>query len=440
MASILDGNENIFLTGQAGTGKTYLLRQFIEDHKGEILVAASTGTAAADLEAVTVHRLFSIPVPAYGGDPYKVKLYQLEIFKHANIVVIDEVSMLRNDAFSFAIKVLRRAERTFGHKIRLVVSGDFSQLPPVVNRNDRKFLEQFGFDPSGFAFTTKEWKNCKFKTIELTDIKRQTDQEYIEKLGQIRNGNENAVDYFNQFVTTQIPEDAIRICGTNREASEINTRYLNSLPGKTYTYFSETQGTVGKDHACEDELKLKIGARIMFIANDSILDSNGNFNADFGDLNSTGRYTNGQFATVTDLGKGYVKVKIDDGGTIDVDLHKWSTYKYFIQPGTMLLEKKEIGWVKQFPLKLAKAVTIHKSQGKTFSNVIVSPVIFAPGQLYVALSRVTSPRGLFLTSAIAPDAVMVDKAVQTFYKNSFSYPLENKKAKAVVHRAKKKNI
>ena len=144
---IFTGKQNIFLTGQAGTGKTYALNEYIKTHPNT-LVAASTGTAAVNLNAVTVHRLFSVPVPAYGGDPNKVTPSQLKIFAEVNTIIIDEVSMCRNDVFSFAMRILKRAEKLYGKKIRLIVSGDFYQLPPVVKKAELKYFTKYGFDKS----------------------------------------------------------------------------------------------------------------------------------------------------------------------------------------------------------------------------------------------------------------------------------------------------
>lgn len=410
---IFTGKQNIFLTGQAGTGKTYALNEYIKTHPNT-LIAASTGTAAVNLNAVTVHRLFSVPVPAYGGDPNKVTPSQLKIFAEVNTIIIDEVSMCRNDVFSFAMRILKRAEKLYGKKIRLIVSGDFYQLPPVVKKAELKYFTKYGFDKSGFAFTTKEWQECKFKTICLEDIKRQTNKDFIKELGYVRTGNKRCIPYFNKFVSEEIPEGAVYICGTNAETERVNTDYLNSIDSPAVAYKSVRTGITGKELPCDDILMLKTGLRVMFTANDTILDSEGNFNSDFG---KSGAYQNGMFATVKEAKTDSVIVETEDGREIEVGRHKWSIYNYTVDRATAVLKKKEIGSILQIPLKIASAITIHKSQGKTFSNIVLSPQIFASGQLYVALSRVRGPEGLILTEPILPEYLQTDNEVKKFYKD-----------------------
>lgn len=413
LSNILDGKQNIFLTGPAGTGKTYALNEFIAAHP-DTLVAASTGTAAVNLGAVTAHRLFSIPVPAYGADPNKVTPSQLKIFANVNTIIVDEISMLRNDTFSFAIRVLKRAEKLYGKKIRLIVSGDFYQLPPIVKKTDLKYFTKYGFDKSGYAFTTKEWAECKFKTICLEDVKRQENKNFVKELSYVRSGNKRCIPYFNKFVSETFPEDAIYVCGTNAEAERINTEYLDAIDSPMAAYKSVKTGVTGKELPCDDIVILKKGSRVMFTANDTLLDADGNYNYNFG---KTGSYQNGLFAVVKEIKTDTVIVETEDGKELEVKKHKWSVYNYTIDRITSTLKKKEIGSILQIPLKVAKAITIHKSQGKTFSKVILSPQIFASGQLYVALSRVRGPEGLVLTEPILPEYLQTDNEVKKFYKD-----------------------
>ena len=162
----LDGKHNIFLTGFAGTGKTYLINRYIEEHEGRVLLCAPTGTAAANIGGVTMHKLFGIPVPAYGAKPKTTKEI-LTNFACADTLIIDEISMASAPMFSYAMQVLKLAKRATGKKIRLIVVGDFSQLPPVVTKTEEKYYKKYGFDKSGFCFTTKEWADCKFKTASV---------------------------------------------------------------------------------------------------------------------------------------------------------------------------------------------------------------------------------------------------------------------------------
>lgn len=420
----LDNKQNIFLTGPAGTGKTYAINDYINTHPNTLL-CASTGTAAVNIGGSTAHRLFSIPVPAYGADIRKITNSQLVVFADIDAVIIDEISMLRNDAFAFAMQVLHKAEKLYHKKIRVIVSGDFSQLPPIVRKDEEKFFTKYGFDKSGFCFTTKEWQNMKFKVVELNEVKRQTDREFIDKLHDLRVGKTEAAQYFNlNFTDREIPKehDAIYLCGTNREAEFINQTYLDSIDAPLMAYQAVKSGITGKELPCDDIVLLKPGCRVMFTANDSIRDADGEYNADFGD-ELTGRFTNGMFGTVQNLFADHVEVLTETGRVVDVEKHKWSIYKYAVDKRTGILKKDEIGYVTQIPLKVAAAITIHKSQGKTFSKMILSPTIFAAGQLYVALSRISNPEGLYLTSEIMPEQVKLDPVVQKFYQNGYTFEI-----------------
>lgn len=406
--NLLDSTRNIFLTGQAGTGKTYLIRQFLDAHQN-CIVAASTGTAAVDIGGVTMHRLFSVPVPAYGANPDDVPASKLKVFEFCETIIIDEISMCRNDVFSFAMRILHRAEKLYGHNIRVIVCGDFSQLPPVVRKEEERYFTRYGFDKSGYAFTTVEWAEMKFKVVHLDEIKRQSDLEFTEQLGLVRVGDVSCLPYFERFVTDEVPANAVFVCGTNREADAINTQYLDGIDNNLVLYTAQTEGKVFGDLPCDEQLLLKEDARVMFTVNDTESES------------GIGRFQNGTCGYIVSLRPDYVDVMTDDGETIRVFRHKWTLYEYKTDKGTGMLSKQERGAVWQIPLKVAKAITIHKSQGKTFSQVVISPTIFASGQLYVALSRVTSPEGLYLTAPIRPEYLMTDKVVAEFYRNGFTY-------------------
>lgn len=395
---------NVFVTGSAGTGKTTLIKKFIERHEG-IVVCAPTGVAAVNAGGDTMHKIFSIPVPAYGGDPGKVKNSQIKILLSCSCIIIDEISMARNDVFSFAMKIIKKAERLRkkenpdSYKIRLIVVGDFKQLPPVVQKNEQKMLVKYGFDPSGYAFTTKEWKQANFEVVELTDIKRQNDREFVEQLWLARTENPECLDYFNRFISDKEDEEAIHLCGTNAEADRINKEYLDSLPGAPVAYQAEKKGRTANS-GVDDIVLLKEGARVYFTVNDNVHNL----------------YANGTFGEIITCDSKFVDVEVNSS-IIRVFPHKYSCYSYNMAGG--IITKKEIGTVSQIPLKIAKAVTIHKSQGKTFDKAIISPEIFAPGQLYVALSRVRTPEGLSLTAPITEDALKSDELVDRFYNGNF---------------------
>lgn len=409
-------SRNLFLTGPAGTGKSYRLNQYIAQ-TDNVLVCAPTGIAALNVGGETAHKVFHIPVPAYESPSFAknkkgaLKKSDLNLLLQADVVIIDEISMFKNSDFSFAIKVLRKAEKLKDKKIRVIVCGDFSQLPPVVRKGDEKLLKKFGFDVSGFAFTTPEWKSLNFKVVELTDVKRQTDLEFVTELNRVRIGDFSNYEYFNQFVNEK-PDysDAICICGTNAEADKINNDYLDSLQGVERAFRAIKTGRVPMGFV-DDVVVLKQGSKVIFTANDNI----------------KGLYKNGTFGVIKGFVDDAVIVTVKTNkGDIDVFVNrqKVSIYSYSATGGS--LSKKEIGSVTQYPLRVGKAITIHKSQGQTFDKVIISPTIFAAGQLYVALSRVKSPGGLTLLKEIQPSDFMIDDVVKKFYANNYTFEIKKK--------------
>lgn len=413
----INGSANLFVTGAAGTGKSYFLNQYIQSHEN-VLVCASTGIAALNVGGDTIHKVFHVPVPAYESPSFAkgkkgaLTMGMIAPIVQADTVIIDEISMARADVFSFLVKVLRKAEREKGSPIKLIVCGDFSQLPPVVPKADMKLLKKFGFDESGYAFTTQEWKSCKFKVIELTDIHRQEDLEFIQVLNQIRVGDIHDLSYFDRFVDENPNyEDAICICGTNAEAERLNQEYLDTIPGNTSVLQSRKEGRPVAG-LIDDLIIVKEGCRIIFTANDTIHQN----------------YKNGTFGVLTHIADDYVVVDID-GKTVSVRRREYPSYRYTAKSGS--LQKEPLGKVWQYPFKLGKAITIHKSQGQTFDRAIISPEIFAAGQLYVALSRVTSPEGLTLLSPVKPEHVLVDSTVQKFYKNDYTWTVKKPVKKAV---------
>ncbi len=421
--AILKQNRNILIVGAGGTGKSTLLRQFVDENQDKrIITCAPTGTAAVNVNGSTVHNVFSIPVPAYGAKLSDIPDATIRTLALADIVIIDEISMCRADVFSFAMKVLKKAERKKGSRIRLICCGDFYQLPPVVKKTELKLFKKFKLDPSGFPFTTKEWKDKNFKILELTEIYRQDNEMFQNRLNEIRDGNISNLDYFKDFVLKDVaeaPENTIYICGTNAEADEINNRKLNELNTLPIAYQADTTGRIGGDGPADKIILLKVGERVIFTVNDV----------------KGMRYQNGSMGTVTATYSDYATVELDTGKTINVNKYTWTLYSYKASGNNLV--KKEVGTISQLPLKPAWAITIHKSQGKTFDRAIIAPTSFAAGQLYVALSRVRSPEGLFLTKEILPEYIITSDVVNKFIKDGYQWKAL-KTAKAVASKPKSK--
>lgn len=402
-----DSTKNLFITGPAGVGKSYWLNDYISKHDN-VLVVAPTGIAALNIGGETMHKVFHIPVPAFESPSFAknkkgaITTAMLNVIANADTIILDEVSMARNAEFAFMIKVIRKAEKIKGSKIRIIVSGDFSQLPPVVKKTELKLMKKFKFHESGYAFTTPEWKSCNFKVIELTDIKRQDNKEFIKVLNEIRIGDCTHIDYFKQFVNPN-PDysDAICICGTNAEADRLNQEYLDSLTGNTTVLQARKEGRCGTLFN-NDLILIKEGARVIFTSNDLIRN----------------KYKNGSFGIVKNIAADSVVVTINGKDEV-IYRQDYPIYSYHALGKSLL--KKELGTVHQYPFRLGKAITIHKSQGQTFDKVIISPEIFAAGQLYVVLSRVRSPEGLVLLKEIQKEHLIVDELVQKFYKNNYKW-------------------
>lgn len=424
---LFNTDKNIFLTGAAGTGKTYLINRFIEtckDRGVSVCLCASTGIAALNIGGETVHKMFHIPVPCFENPSFAkgkkgaITPGILKGVSSIDILIVDEISMLTAPAFNFMMKVVHKAEKLRGEKIRVVVVGDLNQLPPVVSKNDEKLLRKFGYDRSGYCFTTKEWANCHFKVVELTEVKRQDNAKFIDNLNKVRSGSvtKTIIDYFNGFVM-DISDDFddseyIYVCGTNMKASQINEAYLSSLPGDYKVLKADKTGRVTPGYI-EESIIIKEGCRIIFTTNDP-----------------KGQYKNGSFGILEavippdpngedDFHKnGSCLVRIGDK-KIWVQKHLYEANTYSYKDGA--LSKKTVGTISQYPFKVGKAITIHKSQGQTFDKCIISPEIFACGQLYVALSRVRTPEGLILLNKIGAPDIQVDETVKKFVKAGYKW-------------------
>ena len=422
--------KNIFLTGLPGTGKSYITKQFIQEQEADgkqVLVCASTGIAALNLNGVTMHQAFSIPIPAYGHYITEITNSKIKAALTADIIIIDEISMCRNDVFEYFGYVIDYINKE-GHKPQIIVVGDMFQLPPVVPEAEIPKLKRYGFDASGYCFTSRYWKKFKFIPVVLSQVMRQEDEDFIKHLGMLRVGDTDCIEYFNQRILSASSESPIiQICSTNVAAQEINDRELATLNAPMCLYKMKKEKFCPKETIAEENLILKEGARVMFIAND-VIDKT---------------FINGESGTVTLCLDNYVRVLKDNGDEITVWPYKWRVYNLKSSGGT--ISKTEVGSYTQLPLKLAYCVTMHKTQGQTYNEAIITPSSFTYGQLYVALSRVRAIEGVYLTQPIAAKDIKANPLIVEFY-NTFDFEvpastIEKRKKldKAAADKKKKKS-
>ena len=403
--SLLESGKNVFLTGWAGTGKTYVLMKFIEAHKNEIAVCAPTGIAANLIDGVTIHRLFGLsaaPCPEAGRK-------HLSVLEGCRILVIDEISMVRRDIFSYVAKIVFNMEKKLRRHIQIVVCGDFAQLPPVVKGKDSAILrDYYGADiGNAYAFQAPEWGQLDFKTVVLKEIIRQKDEKFLKVLNRIREGDLTAAySIIEEASHHGYDPDRMSLCATNLAVSRINEIKLNEIQSQMWTFNIEVSGDVRKDEiVCEEKLCLKEGCRVMLLVNISEKRVNG----------MMGRVITIKHNSFTD--KDEIRVHWDRGGFSTISQYTWKTYRYkTVQtPNGKKVEREACGSVTQIPLKLAYAVTVHKSQGQTFDSVnLVLDAVFAPGQLYTALTRVRSFDGLYIAPGMRINA-LADPVVSSFY-------------------------
>ncbi|SOD20299.1 helix-turn-helix domain-containing protein [Pedobacter xixiisoli] len=419
-------SRHIFLTGKAGTGKTTFLRNIIARTHKKAVIVAPTGIAAINASGVTIHSLFQLPFGTFvpritpdqnlpSGVPYNtpkslVKHLSMNAIKRRilldmELLVIDEVSMLRADlldAIDFVLRYVRRNNEFFGG-VQVLFIGDLYQLPPVVRNQEQEILGKFY--QSAFFFDALCLKANPPIYIELDKIYRQADETFISLLNNLRNNVATEEDiallksHYQENYKPNLNDNYITLTTHNSKADGMNRSSLKELKGKSYFY----NATVEKEFAesaypIEKTLELKIGAQVMFIKNDP---------------KGEQRFFNGKLAVVTDLRDDYIEV-LPEGNKYPISLEQyaWKNIRYTTNKHTNEIEEEEIGTFTQYPLKLAWAITVHKSQGLTFDKAIVDiGDAFAPGQIYVALSRLRSIDGLILTSHLNNRGMKADQNV-----------------------------
>lgn len=411
------GLHNVLLTGKAGTGKSTLLNLLIQTEIVQAAaVVAPTGVAAINVGGMTVHRFFSFPgnvtVEMVSSKDYFPGKFIKEI-RNLKTLIIDEISMLRADLLDCVEVSLRRfgpkSNQPFGG-VQMVFVGDLLQLPPVAKGEERIFLQHRYGTP--YFFSSDAFNSIRFELHELTKVYRQKDQEFIEVLNAIRSNtaSESDISYLNQRIDEGFrpgEEDFfITLTTTNAKANGINEANLESLDYPLEISEAKVGGVVEFDeYPTSKLLSFKKGAQIMTLNNDS-----------------DDRWVNGSIGVIEEVNlsdsKPSIQVKLLHSGKTEImHQHTWEIQRPLFAENRLKFET--VGTFSQFPFRLAWAVTIHKSQGKTFQNVILDlkPRVFAEGQLYVALSRCTSVEGLILRSKVSASQIMVDERVVEFLRN-----------------------
>lgn len=407
---------NIFLTGKAGTGKTTFLRKLKEASPKRMVVVAPTGVAAINAEGVTIHSLFQLPFSPYipgttfheEKSKHQFSKEKKHILRSIDLLVIDEISMVRADLLDAIDSVMRRyrnKNQAFGG-VQLLMIGDLQQLSPVIKEEEEQLLKRH-YDTLYF-FGSKALNEKGFITIELKNVYRQTNQEFIHILNAIRQGNisdallsklnERYIPNFN----TQNADGYIRLTTHNHSAAHYNNEQLNALTGKSYSYRAEITGNFPESSfPAEESLTLKQGAQVMFIKNDDTPEK---------------RFYNGKIAHIHSLSEKFITVICDnDDEKFDIEPMTWNNARYTLNPETKEITEEIEGTFKQYPLRLAWAITIHKSQGLTFEKAVIDVASsFAHGQVYVALSRCKTLDGMVLARPLSPHAIINDSSINLF--------------------------
>jgi len=403
-SEIIGGGRNIFLTGRAGTGKTTLLRQIISETPDKVAVLAPTGLAAVNVGGQTIHSFFNFPPRLLdAGDVRKMR--NGRVVRGLETLIIDEISMVRSDMMETidgSLRLNRSDRRPFGG-LRLIVSGDLHQLPPVVDGETQTILDQQFGGP--WFFKSTAFQNAGFRLAALKHVFRQEDARFITILNSIRNGRLSEADEaaLQSRVSTRSPAEAstthVVLTPNNAAAWKINQTRLAELPGQLKSYPATLEGQFdAKSYPTEENLELKPGTRVMMIRNDP-----------------QGRWVNGSIGFVEQLGETDCFVKIGRE-THRVAQQAWEKFRYDFDNKSSAITRQVTGSFKQLPLRLAYAVTIHKSQGMTLDKVHIDfdRGMFAHGQAYVALSRCRSLEGLELSRPLRPRDIIIDRTAFDF--------------------------
>ncbi|WP_269414294.1 AAA family ATPase [Pedobacter rhodius] len=408
-------NQSIFLTGKAGTGKTTLLRHIRETTKKNYAVVAPTAVAAINAGGVTLHSFFQIPfgplIPNHLAEPIKYSSEKIKLLKCLELLIVDEISMVRADILDFiddALKNVKSSQLPFGG-VQVLMIGDLYQLSPIAH-DAWHILKTYYNSP--YFFDSLVIRSNPLTTFQLDKVYRQSDPTFLEILNGIRENNLSAellleLNKRNEVSLAEIQkEDYITLTTHNNLVTQINQEYLEKLDGELHQFGAKITGDFPKDAYPVDEvLELKVGARVMFLKNDS---------------SGKKLYYNGKAGVITEIKNEGIKVKFSDDHTeLAVEREEWQNIKYNLNPSDNKITEVNTGSFSQYPFKLAWAITVHKSQGLTFDNAIVDvSSSFTHGQAYVALSRCRSLEGLILKSPITAENVITDERVIRFTKDA----------------------
>ncbi|MBA2422996.1 MAG: AAA family ATPase, partial [Chitinophagales bacterium] len=426
--------KNIFLTGKAGTGKTTFLRH-IKDHCSKnLIIIAPTGVAAINAAGVTMHSFFQLPLGCFIPGSFRTQFQsthpvtdkhhllqnlrysneKIEVVRNLELLIIDEVSMLRCDwldAIDTILRSVRRNQQEAFGGVQLLLIGDLYQLPPVVNDVEWQMLHEYYESP--FFFSAQALKRAQPLYIELKKVYRQSDEEFINLLNRVRNNEVTEMDMerlhqlYQPHFKAKPDDHFITLTTHNRKADEINGYELRRLPGKEFISKATLRGEFPERvFPAEESLLLKAGAQIMFIKNDV----------------KEKKYFNGKIGVIAEIGtkdgKDIIQVRFPDKNeTITVEQETWRNLRYSFSENENKINEEELGAFTQYPIRLAWAVTIHKSQGLTFEKAMIDAgAAFAAGQVYVALSRCVSLEGMVLLSRISTDVINTDEAIVAYMK------------------------